>query len=148
MQPKVGHSIIFHDKNSQTFEFCYNKYPTRYSHDNTTSVSRFSRLFLRPGKKCQDLHGITVDADTVVQVDAGGYAELRLEHTKVKIASLLDLWKTGRIGAFSVEIKTSFGTRRGCVHRCDDGTVQHDTCSETDDDMLHCIEALKGRCGR
>lgn len=101
---------------------------------------------LERGEEMPRLQNVAVDADTVIQADAGGYAELRLERTKVTVASLLDMWTSGEITAFSVAIKTLFGTRRGCVYRCDDGAVQHSTCSETETDMLHCVEALKGRC--
>jgi hypothetical protein len=101
---------------------------------------------LKTGRLVSRLRDLTVTADTVIQADAGGYAELRLERTEVTVASLLDMWKSGEITAVSVEIDTPRGVRRGCVFRCDDGAVQHDTCSETDDDMLHCVEALRGRC--
>jgi len=102
---------------------------------------------LEKGKSSLALWGITVMADTVVQGSAGGYAELYLQRTKLKISSLLEMWTSGELNAVSVEVKTSEGTRHGCIQRCDDGTVQRGLCSETGDDILHCIEALKGRCG-
>jgi hypothetical protein len=102
---------------------------------------------LETGKSSVALWGITVMADTVVEGSDGAYAELYLQRTKLKISSLLEKWSAGEVKAISVEVKTAQGIKRGCVQRCEDGTVQRGLCSETGDDILHCIEALKGRCG-
>jgi hypothetical protein len=101
---------------------------------------------LETGNEMPSLRDVTIDADTMIEADVGGYAELRLQRKRVKVASLLNMWKNGEITSFSVEIKTLFGVRRGCTHRCDDGAVQHEMCSETKEDIFHCTEALKGRC--
>lgn len=103
---------------------------------------------LEAGKSSSALWGITVAADTVVQGSAGTYAELYLQRTELKVSSLLEMWNNGELSSFSVDVKTAGGTKRGCVQRCDDGTVQRGLCSESGNDIMHCIDALKNRCGR
>jgi hypothetical protein len=103
---------------------------------------------LETGRIRPSIREITVTADTVGQTSAGGYAELYLRRIELRVAPLLQMWMRGELESFSVEVETARGIRHGCVHRCDDGTVQRALCSETVDDVLHCIEALKGRCGR
>ena len=103
---------------------------------------------LETGELKRNVRGITVSLDTVVQRDSGGYAELYLQRVDVEISSLIRMWRNQELAAFSVEVGTAEGVRRGCVQRCEDGTVQRGLCSEPGDDILHCLEALKGRCGR
>jgi hypothetical protein len=103
---------------------------------------------LRTGSPTRAIREITIPVDTLVQRSSGAYAELYLQRNDMQISTCLQLWNAQELTAFSVEVETVHGTRRGCIHRCNDGAVQHALCSETGEDISNCIDALRGRCGR
>lgn len=48
---------------------------------------------------------------------------------------------------FSLLVRGAETTRRACVSKCPDGTIQEAFCSDTADDMVNCTELTTLRCG-
>ena len=72
-------------------------------------------------------------------------------HRQVEIlpVDLLQIWRSRQpdIQAFSLLVGDERETKRACVSRCPDGSIQEAYCSDTPDDILNCTELTTLRCG-
>jgi len=64
-------------------------------------------------------------------------------------SDLVRTWRERQpdIQAFSLTIRREQETKRACVSRCPDGTIQEAYCSDTADDIVNCTELTTLRCG-
>lgn len=62
---------------------------------------------------------------------------------------LVQIWHRRQLDllALSVPVTLAHETKRTCITRCADGTIQEALCSETADDIINCTDAITQRCG-
>lgn len=73
----------------------------------------------------------------------------RWQRTEFTPFDLVRIWHEGHsnIQAVSLTVCLAQETKRACISRCPDGTIQEAFCSDTADDMLNCTELTTLRCG-
>jgi hypothetical protein len=117
---------------------------------NEDAYRQFLRA-LRDPEQLNDFreHPLGTEPVPVDLLTVGPFGGQAWEVRELAPAELLRRWheRPSLVLAFSLRIRMALAIMRSCVVRCENGTTQEATCSETSQDMANCFAATTLQCG-